>query len=116
MRRAFNDVVLYLCLQAGAATPRRGSTPTLSLDEGSVTYASAEGKRLGIQWSDNPLELGVLRNGKPRNLSEDARHLYRSPMIRSAWRSGILEVKAGGRSFRCQVDAANGARFEHSSP
>jgi hypothetical protein len=82
------------------------------LAQGSVTYASADGKRLGIRWSDKPLELGVLRNGTPRDLSEDAKHLYRSPVIQSAWGSGILEVKAGGERFRCRVDAEGQAAFE----
>jgi len=74
------------------------------LDKGIARYKSADGKRLGIEWNDKPLELGVLRNGERRDLAADARSLYRSGVINSVWAAGVLEVKAGGETFRCEVD------------
>jgi hypothetical protein len=79
----------------------------IDLDElgrGIARYKSADGKRLGIEWNDNPLELGVFRNGKRRDLAADAKSLYRSDVINSVWASGVLEVNAGGEKFRCEVD------------
>ncbi|MFT4547955.1 MAG: hypothetical protein ACI9UA_003012 [Pseudoalteromonas tetraodonis] len=70
---------------------------------GVARYKSADGKWLGIHWNDDPLDLGIWRNGKRRDLSTPA--LYESPIIHSKWGSGLLEIKAGGGSFRCEVDA-----------
>ena len=71
------------------------------LDTGAARYRSADGNHLGIHWNDNPLDLGVWRNGKRRDLRNPG--LYESEVIRSAWGSGILEVTAGGHAFRCEV-------------
>ena len=65
----------------------------------------------GLQWNDDPLELTVWRNGKRRDLSADAGFLYRSPIINSVWGTGVLEVKAGGQTFRCEVDAEGKVTF-----
>jgi len=78
------------------------------LDKGIAHYKSAAGKRLGIEWSDKPLELGVLRNGKRRDLTADAGSLYRSSVINSVWGSGVLEVNAGGETFRCRMNRDGG--------
>lgn len=73
-------------------------------------YKSAEGKRLGIHYSDDPLDLGVWRNGKRRDLKNAA--LYESPVISAGWGEGVLEVKAGGAAFRCRVSEQGKADFQ----
>jgi len=80
------------------------------LDKGIVRYKSADGKWLGIHWQDDPLDLGVWRNGKRRDLKNAA--MYESPVINAGWGSGVLEVKAGGETFRCAVDAEGKVKFE----
>jgi hypothetical protein len=72
------------------------------LDKGIARYKAADGKWLGIHWNDDPLNLGVWRNGKRRDLAEDAGYLYRSPVIKSVRGSGVLEVNAGGETFKLQ--------------
>ncbi len=72
------------------------------LPKGAVRYKSSDGKYLGIHWNDNPLDLGVWRNGIRRDLSNAA--LYQSPVIKSDWANGTLEITAGGETFRCTVD------------
>ena len=74
---------------------------TSEIDKGKVSYKSADGKQLSIHWNDDPLNLGVWRNGKRRNLADAA--LYESPVIRSAWGSGILEVITPDAEFRHEV-------------
>ena len=78
------------------------------LDEGVAHYKSADGKQLGIDWRDDPLDLGVWRNGKRRDLKNAA--MYESPVISADWGEGMLEVKAGGETFRCNVDAEGKVR------
>ncbi len=68
------------------------------LEQGVARYKSSDGKHLGIHWNDDPLDLGVWRNGKRRNLSTAA--LYESPVIHSPWGSGKLEVVTPGSTFR----------------
>jgi len=82
------------------------------MEKGIVTYKSADGKSLGIEWNDKPLELGVLRNGKPRDLAEDIKSMYRSSVINSVWGFGVLEVKAGDQKFHCEVDENGKVKFE----
>ncbi|QDU92456.1 hypothetical protein [Lignipirellula cremea] len=79
------------------------------LEQGVVRYKSADGKWLGIHWNDDPLNLGVWRNGQRRDLQNAA--LYDSPVIKAGWGEGVLEVHAGEASFRCEVDAAGRASF-----
>lgn len=79
------------------------------LAKGIARYKSADGKWLGIHWNDNPLDLGVWRNGKRRDLSSPG--LYESPIISSAWGSGTLEVNSGAHQFRCSVDEKGLASF-----
>ena len=62
--------------------------------------------------NDDPLDLGVWRNGKRRDLQADAGSLYRSPVINSAWGSGVLEVNVAGEAFRCEVDADGKVSFK----
>ena len=71
------------------------------LSEGAVRYKSADGKWLGIHWNDDPLNLGVWRNGKRRDLSQLP--LYQSPIISAEWGSGQLDVSAGDSEFHCRV-------------
>jgi hypothetical protein len=80
------------------------------LDKGVARYKSTDGKWLGIHWNDDPLDLGVWRNGKRRDLKHAA--LYQSSVISADWGAGVLKVTAGGADFRCQVDAQGIASFE----
>ncbi|PHR90427.1 MAG: hypothetical protein COA78_35380 [Blastopirellula sp.] len=82
------------------------------LDKGIARYKAAGGNHLGIHWNNEPMELGVWRNGKRRDLKADAGSLYRGPVINSAWGSGILEVNADGETFRCEVDADGKISFK----
>jgi len=79
------------------------------LAQGVARYKSSDGKWLGIHWNNDPLNLGVWRNGHRRDLQNTA--LYDSPVIKAGWGEGVLDVRAGGASFRCQVDAAGRASF-----
>ncbi|MEM1068640.1 MAG: hypothetical protein AAGI63_07080 [Planctomycetota bacterium] len=71
------------------------------LDDGIARYRSVDGKWLGIHWQDDPLNLGVWRNGKRRDLTK--LQLYDSDVISSKWGSGVLTVNAGGESFQHRV-------------
>ena len=84
------------------ASVRRADVDVSQLDEGVVRYKSDSGQWLGIHWNDDPMDLGVWRNGKRRQLAETP--LYDSPVIRSAWGAGQLEVETPGARFRCRVD------------
>lgn len=84
---------------------------TSELFKGIVRYKAADGKHLGIHWNDDPLDLGVWRNGERRDLKEDARWIYRSPIIEAAWGGGELTVRAGGESFHCAVDESGRISF-----
>jgi len=79
------------------------------LGKGAVRYKSADGKQLGIKWNDDPLDLGVWRNGQRRDFKNAA--MYKSPVISMAWGGGVLEVNAGGEKFRCEVDGEGKARW-----
>lgn len=79
------------------------------LDQGVARYKTTDGKWLGIHWNDNPLDLGVWRNGKRRDLKNVA--LYKSDVISAGWGEGVLQVNAGGASFRCQVDQDGQVNF-----
>jgi len=81
------------------------------LDKGVARYKSADGKWLGFHWNDNPMDLGVWRNGTRRDLVTDAQSLYRSPIINCQSGSGILEIEAGGERFRCEVDENGKVKF-----
>lgn len=72
------------------------------LSKGIARYKASDGKHLGIHWNDDPLDLGVWRNGTRRDLSNP--DLYQSPIIKSDRNTGTLEVIAGGETFRCTVD------------
>lgn len=91
---------------------RSAEVDVAELDQGIARYRSTDGKWLGIHWNDDPLDLGVWRNGQRRDLKADAGSLYRSPVINSAWGSGVLEVNAGGERFRCEVDDRGKVKFE----
>jgi hypothetical protein len=72
------------------------------LNQGVARYKATDGKWLGIHWNDDPINLGVWRNGKRRDLKNAA--IYESPVINAGWGSGVLEVTAGGETFRTEVD------------
>lgn len=69
------------------------------LDEGVARYKASDGKHLGIHWNDDPMNLGVWRNGVRRDLQSAARKLYESPIIHSDWGSGTLRIEAGGTTY-----------------
>ena len=68
------------------------------LNLGVVRYKAADGKYLGIHWNDNPLDLGVWRNGERRDLANAK--LFDSPLVQAEWGKGILEVRTEGAEFR----------------
>lgn len=72
------------------------------LEQGIVTYKSGDRIHLGIHWNDDPLNLGVWRNGTRRDLRNAA--MYESPIIKSSWQSGVLKVNTIGATFRHAVD------------
>lgn len=80
------------------------------LEQGIARYRSSDGKWLGIHWNDDPLDLGVWRNGKRRNLARAG--LYESPVVRSDWGSGLLEVTTPTADFRCEVDLDGTVHFD----
>jgi hypothetical protein len=93
------------------------------LGEGVVQYKSADGNWLGIHWNDNPLDLGVWRNGKRRDLIADAGFLYRAKEsgdtlepIHAKWGEGKLYVEAGGEAFGCSVDDNGHVTYENGIP
>jgi len=91
---------------------RAAEVDVSELDKGVTRYKSADGKWLGIHWNDDPLDLGVWRNGTRRDLEADAGSLYRSSVINCGWGSGILEIDAGGERFRCEVDQQGKVKFD----
>lgn len=83
------------------------------LEAGIARYKAADGKWLGIHWSDDPLDLGVWRNGKRRDLQHLA--LYESPVISAPWGMGELKVRAGAVRFQCEVQPDGQVRFPDDS-
>ncbi|MEJ6580888.1 MAG: hypothetical protein QNL68_13975 [Akkermansiaceae bacterium] len=81
------------------------------LDQGIVRCKTPDGKHLGIHWSDDPLDLGVWRNGKRRDLKNPA--LYESPVIKAAG-DGTLTVEAGGHRFQATVDESGHVVFSNN--
>ena len=95
------------------------------LGEGVVQYKAKDGKMLGFHWNDNPLDLGVWRNGKRHDWTEHAKYLYRvntadgeqpTAPIFSRWGEGKLYIEAGGKAFLSAVDAEGKASFKNDSP
>jgi len=80
------------------------------LAKGVVRYESSDGKNLRIHWNDDPLDLGIWRNGTRRDLRNSP--IYESPIINAKWGAGVLEVKAGGVTFSSQVDAHGISQFD----
>ncbi|MEM7560385.1 MAG: hypothetical protein AAF394_14790, partial [Planctomycetota bacterium] len=68
------------------------------LDEGVARYKASNGKHLGIHWNDDPMNLGVWRNGVRRDLKTAAQKLYDSPIIQADWGVGALRIEAGGKT------------------
>jgi hypothetical protein len=93
------------------------------LAEGVVQYQAASGKSLGFHWDDNPLKLGVWRNGKRRDLAADALFLYRAgeddatlAPLHAKWGEGKIYVEAGGEAFACAVDERGRVEFANGKP
>ena len=87
---------------------RSSEVDVSELEKGVVRYKASDGKWLGIHWNDDPLDLGVWRSGKRRDLKEA--FLYNGSVISAPWGAGVLEVNAGGERFRCEVDASGNVR------
>ena len=87
----------------------RAEVDVSELEQGVARYKSADGKWLGIHWNNNPLDLGVWRNGIRSDLKNTP--LYSSDVIRAAWGSGRLEVLTPTSKFWCRVDSDGGAVF-----
>lgn len=95
-----------------AAAVRAAQVDVSRLQDGVATYRAQDGKWLGIHWNNDPLNLGVWRNGKRRDLKNVA--LYDSPIVHSPWGAGELEVTLPGAGFRCQVDEGGVVTFGRS--
>ena len=67
------------------------------LDRGVARYKSVDGKWLGIHWNDDPLALGVWRNGKRRVLENHP--LYDSPIISAPWVSANWKYRQAERTL-----------------
>lgn len=87
---------------------------------GEVEYRAADGKTLRLQWSDDPKELGVWRDGRRHDWAEHARYLYRTAdaagqagPLSSPWGSGRLFVQAGRYTFNCSVGDDGRVTFEN---
>lgn len=81
------------------------------LGQGVARCKTPDGKYLGIHWNDDPLDLGVWRNGQRRDLKNLT--LYESPVIRAKG-DGTLAVEAGGRRFQATVDENGHATFSNN--
>ncbi len=90
------------------------------LDEGIVQFKTADGRWLGFHWHDDPMQLGVWRNGRQHDWRRHAEYLYhteaadRAPLVESRWGEGKLEVSAGGKTFRCEVAEDGRVNFANS--
>ena len=72
------------------------------LAAGIVRYRAKDGKHLGIHWNDNPMNLGVWRNGKRRKLEN--LKLYESPIINADWGTGTILINTGKDSFQIEFE------------
>jgi hypothetical protein len=91
------------------------------LAEGVVQYQAADGKWLGFHWHDDPLQLGVWRDGKRRDLARDAGFLYRAgdggpAPVHAKWGEGAIYVEAGGEAFAASVDGEGRSKFANGRP
>lgn len=89
---------------------QQAEVDTSELKNGIVRYKSTDGKWLGIHWNDDPLDLGVWRNGSRRDLKNTP--LYESSILSAQWGQGKLSVRCGDESFTCTVDDEGLATFE----
>lgn len=110
-------------LEAFQAAVLKAEVDLSKLAEGVVQYKAADGKWLGFHWNDDPLQLGVWRNGKRRDLARDAGFLYRAgeggggpAPVHAKWGSGSIYVEAGGEAFGCDVDGEGVASFANGKP
>jgi hypothetical protein len=86
-----------------------------------VQYRAAGGKQLGFHWHDDPLQLGVWRDGRRRDLARDAGFLYRAgeggpAPIHAKWGEGAIYLEAGGEAFAGSVDGEGRAKFANGRP
>lgn len=94
---------------------KKATVEDAELNKGIARYKAADGKYLGFHWNDDPLNLGVWRNGRRRDLKAAANHLYKSDVINAEWGAGILNVNAGGHTFKSQVDQHGNVTFTNST-
>ena len=112
------------------------------LNQGIVQFKASDGKWLGFHWNDNPLDLGVWRNGRRHDWTWHAGQLYAvapgdkadsdnaggdsaasrnaaSPAgvspIASERGSGWLRVTAGGKRFECRVAEDGRVEFQNAA-
>ena len=77
---------------------------------------SFEDKLLSLEWSDEPNDLRVTKNGVQHDWSNHAAYLYRSPNeesapITSKWGEGALQVRSTNYVFECQVGSDGRVKF-----
>lgn len=90
-----------------AASKIRGETDELH-PRGAASITAAGGRRLRVQWGDNPGGIKIWRNGQLKDFNSDEENvLWRTldgDLIHHEWQGdGTLSVTAGGESFRCTV-------------
>jgi hypothetical protein len=107
--------------EAFQAAVLKAQVDVSKLAEGVVQYKAADGKWLGLHWHDDPLQLGVWRDGKRRDPGHDAAYLYRAgdggpAPIRAKWGEGSIYVDAGGEAFGASVDGEGRAKFANGKP
>lgn len=109
--------------EAFQAAVLKATPDQTKLADGVVRYRTAAGAALGLDWHDDPLQLGVWCDGRRRDLGHDAGFLYHaqgaaggpSP-LHARWGGGKLHVEAGGEAFGCAVDDQGRATFANGSP
>jgi len=90
-----------------AASKIRGETDELH-PRGAASITAAGGRRLRVQWGDNPVGIKIWRDGQLKDFNSDEENvLWRTlegDLIHHEWQGdGALSVTAGGESFRCTV-------------
>ena len=83
---------------------------------GAVAMTAVSGKRIRLQWGTTLESIGVWRDGKKRDWSSEQSnalfHTLEGDLVSLPWQGdGVLEVNAGGQTFRCRVDRDGGVTF-----
>jgi hypothetical protein len=89
------------------AVAARASMDPSALERGQVTYSSSEGTQVGIEYGSDSLPV-VIRGQQRHDWAEHGdpyKPASGSPApVQQAWKSGRLEVRAGGKTFIGSVD------------